>query len=185
MIIYLTENLTNEKLYIGQTVRDDNTYLGSGLLIQRAIDKYGRENFKRVILIECSSQEELNEQEIFWIQTLNTLQPNGYNLELGGNGKGKVSKETLKKMSNAKIGKFKSEETKKKMKQHKKTNQHKKRISESNLDWWKNNKNSDLVEKRNKKVSEACKGRIPWNKNKKIPHKIGCKCPFCISKRNS
>ena len=41
-IIYKTLNLINLKLYIGQhkTSADDG-YLGSGLLITRAINKYG------------------------------------------------------------------------------------------------------------------------------------------------
>jgi len=86
MIIYLTTNLINGKQYVGQSSINDNNYLGSGLLIQKAINKYNRKNFRKIVLVECSSQEELDEQEIFWIEALDTLQPNGYNISLGGNG---------------------------------------------------------------------------------------------------
>ena len=49
--IYLTTNLINNKKYIGMQhgeLNDD--YLGSGNSITEAIKKYGKENFKRIIL---------------------------------------------------------------------------------------------------------------------------------------
>ncbi len=115
MLIYLTENLVNGKLYIGQTNENRSTYLGSGLLILKAITKYGKKNFKKTILVKCSLQEELDEQEIFWIDRLNTLVPNGYNIGLGGNGKGKTSDETKKRISESEFGKRVSIESKEKM----------------------------------------------------------------------
>jgi len=61
MIIYLTVNLINNKFYIGQTITQDRNYLGSGILITKAIKKYGRDNFKRIILRQCSSQVIVNQ----------------------------------------------------------------------------------------------------------------------------
>jgi len=116
MIIYLTTNLISGKQYVGQTNTNNKYYLGSGSILQNAIKKYGRKNFKRETLIECSSQEELDKQESFWIQALNTLQPNGYNIELGGNGTGKLSEQQIEKLKNALTGKSFSEEHKKKLK---------------------------------------------------------------------
>lgn len=53
-VIYLTENLGNGKIYIGSDTKNqghgDPEYLGSGILIVKSIEKYGRENFKKTIL---------------------------------------------------------------------------------------------------------------------------------------
>ncbi len=88
--IFLTTNPFNGKQYVGQTVRDllgeAKQYKGSGILISRALDKYGRQNFTRILLCECSSQQELDAMETYWIIRLNTLHPNGYNITSGGFG---------------------------------------------------------------------------------------------------
>jgi len=155
MFVYSTTNQLNDKQYIGQTTKEtDVEYLGSGLLIMKAIKKYGKGNFKRQILSRCSSQEELNEQEAFWIGALNSLQPDGYNLALGGDGPGRCSKETKRKMSEGRKGIIYSEETKRK-------------ISESlkgNIPW---NKGIPHTEESKRKMSESSKGNIPWNKGNK------------------
>lgn len=85
--IYLTTNLINGKKYIGQHKgKANDNYLGSGKLIQQAIKKYGKENFKKEILEFCSSQEETNEKEKFYIQSYNAVEDeNFYNILEGGN----------------------------------------------------------------------------------------------------
>ena len=64
MIIYKTINLITGKIYIGQTTKNDPKYFGSGIWIKKAIKKYGKENFIREVLCECSSQDELNGMEL-------------------------------------------------------------------------------------------------------------------------
>lgn len=85
MVIYKTINLANGKFYVGKDSRNLDSYLGSGILLQRAINKYGIENFKKEILEECSSLDELAEREIYWIKKLNAIKE-GYNIAEGGNG---------------------------------------------------------------------------------------------------
>lgn len=104
--IYKTTNLSNGKIYVGKTIREDETYLGSGLKVVAAIEKYGRENFIREIIDECP-EEELNEREIFWINTYNSVDDEvGYNISVGGTGGNhywsSLSDEE-KKLHNAKI----------------------------------------------------------------------------------
>ena len=88
--IYRTTNLINGKFYIGKhvTKRIDDGYLGSGVALKAAIKKYGRENFKREILLECCSPEELNEQEKSIVTKDFVASPSTYNLTVGGSGGG-------------------------------------------------------------------------------------------------
>ena len=125
MVVYKTTNLINGKIYIGQDSNNNPYYLGSGKLIIKALKAYGRENFKKEILCECLSREELNEKEIFWIKKLNSIDRTiGYNIALGGSGecgytpKGRIFTEEWKaKISKAKLGHKTSEETKEKLRQ--------------------------------------------------------------------
>lgn len=88
--IYCTTNLVNGKKYIGQHKycgRIDKYYLGSGVALNNAIKKYGRENFKREIICECKSLEELNNKEIYYINLLDAVNDSKYyNIDSGGNG---------------------------------------------------------------------------------------------------
>lgn len=64
-LVYKITNLINGKFYIGahKTKNKDDGYMGSGVLITRAIEKYGIENFKKEILFECSSIDEMYKKE--------------------------------------------------------------------------------------------------------------------------
>lgn len=85
MVIYKTTNLINGKFYVGKDQKNNPDYLGSGLVLNRAIIKHGRENFKKEILEHCDSKDELSNREIYWIETLSAI-TNGYNIALGGSG---------------------------------------------------------------------------------------------------
>ncbi|CAG7579897.1 MAG: endodeoxyribonuclease [uncultured marine phage] len=85
MVIYKTTNLKNGKFYIGKDERNHPDYYGSGLLLNRAIEKYGKENFVKEILEECFTRDELNNREIYWIDELNAIK-DGYNIAIGGSG---------------------------------------------------------------------------------------------------
>ena len=85
MIIYKTTNLINNKFYIGKDAKNNKSYLGSGKVLKQAIQKYGKENFKKEILEVCTDLNHLDEREIYWIDKYNALEV-GYNLTEGGTG---------------------------------------------------------------------------------------------------
>ena len=121
--IYETTNLINGKKYIGQKKAENflgNKYLGSGILILRAINKYGKENFQVKFIEECNSKEELNKREIYWINYYNAVENNNYyNKSIGGTcvmTNRKHSEETKRKISNSEKGKIVSDSSKLKMK---------------------------------------------------------------------
>lgn len=102
--IYIATNLKNGKQYVGQTTRtlqrriyEHKTYDKSGIL-HKAIQKYDNKNFKW-IFFSCP-EEDLDWTETFLLKELNTLSPNGYNLETGGNKNKHLSEETKGKLRN-------------------------------------------------------------------------------------
>ena len=87
-LVYKTTNLVNGKIYIGKHETDnlDDGYIGSGNLLKRAIEKYGHENFKREILFECSSKEEMDAKEAELVNEDFLKRKDVYNIKLGGEG---------------------------------------------------------------------------------------------------
>lgn len=83
--IYLTTNLVNGKQYIGQHHGElTDQYFGSGVLISKAIKKYGKDNFKKEILEICNSIN-VDQKEKEYIQKFNAVQDdNFYNISIGG-----------------------------------------------------------------------------------------------------
>jgi group I intron endonuclease len=85
MIIYKTTNIINGKYYVGKDINNSESYLGSGVLLKRAIKKYGKENFIKEVLEHCKTLDILEEREKFWIKELDSIKL-GYNLTEGGTG---------------------------------------------------------------------------------------------------
>ena len=85
--IYKITNLVNNKVYIGQHYGYvDDSYMGSGVLIIKAIKKYGKENFKKEIVEVCNTIEEINLKENYYIKYYKSYAPTGYNIATGGEG---------------------------------------------------------------------------------------------------
>lgn len=86
--IYQTTNKLNGKYYIGkhETYNLNDGYVGSGLLLHKAINKYGIENFERTILFFVNDIDSLNfaEKETVTEEIVND--PMSYNLKVGGDG---------------------------------------------------------------------------------------------------
>lgn len=89
--IYLTTNLLNGKIYVGmhrvKNDRKDDAYIGSGVALKRAIEKYGLSNFSNIVLEWCKDENELVTQEKYWIQKLDIKESVVLNiLHLGSSG---------------------------------------------------------------------------------------------------
>lgn len=158
--IYKIINDINSKEYVGQTYKSIEERLEKHfkdscwgkrkyMPILMAIQKYGKEHFRIVLLEELSenlTQEEVDNKEIEWGLKLNTLSPNGYNLKLG-NSNGILSEETKKKIGNIHRGKVVSEETRKKIAKsntgRKRPQFEKDKISKNNAKFWLGKKRSE------------------------------------------
>lgn len=90
---YKTTNIINSKYYYGvhSTNNISDGYLGSGLLIKKAIRKYGKGNFKKEILKTFNNRSDLMLYEKSIITEDVIIDKNSYNLSLGGYGGGYTS----------------------------------------------------------------------------------------------
>lgn len=89
--VYETTCHITGKKYIGMHRWDkdaiDESYLGSGIYLKRAVKKYGRENFSVKILEWCETRDELSEREAYYISKYKAPISNDYyNIEDGGLG---------------------------------------------------------------------------------------------------
>jgi group I intron endonuclease len=154
--VYEIKSLIDGKKYIGfssKTPAASLNYYGSGDLINRAIKKYGKENFQKTILQEFDKEKDAREYEEFLIETYDAVNnPNYYNLTKGGFG-GFSEK--------AKINQ-RSEETRRK-------------ISESN-------KNRVVSTQTKELLSKKLKGIKPWNTG--IPRSDETKQKLSIALKN-
>ena len=112
--IYITTNLVNGKKYLGQRKYSKGweSYLGSGVAFKKALKKYGKENFKREIIVEAETAEELNQfEKELSIKYDVVNSDNWYNLCYGGGATtGYVfSEESKRKMSEKAKGRYSGE----------------------------------------------------------------------------
>lgn len=111
-LIYILKHKINNKYYVGQTTNavDDrikghkcdakrsNSYFGN------ALNKYGVDSFNIYKYIVPNELLDMYERHL--INKLNTLKPNGYNLESGGHKNKKHSEETKLKIGKNRKGKY-------------------------------------------------------------------------------
>ena len=154
--VYIIRNLVNNKVYIGQskscTIRwrshrselkgnyHSNTYL------QASYNKYGLEAFEYSILEPCSS-DVIDERERYWIKFYDSTNRDfGYNRESGGHKNKKHS-----------------EESKQKMKEASKNENHYPPPSRKGIKW---------SEEHKKRVSELLKGKPQKKRSEETKQKI-------------
>ncbi|MBX9656767.1 GIY-YIG nuclease family protein [bacterium] len=84
--VYRITNLLNDKYYVGKhkTTNPNDAYYGSGRAIKKAIAKYGKQNFRKEVLLitECETEAFEFERQM----TANFNSRDTYNLRLGGPG---------------------------------------------------------------------------------------------------
>ena len=183
--IYRITNLVNGKTYIGQHKykKLDDSYMGSGVVLRQAYNKYGIKNFKKEILVfNISKKEHANTLEKTFITSEREKvgKENCYNITDGGDGgnggnnKGKTAWNKGKKMSEEFCRKN-SESHKGQIAWNKgitMTEEQKKKLSEANKGKPGPNIGKHWSEETRRKSSESHKGQIAWNKGKKMPEEF-------------
>lgn len=154
--IYKTTNTVNNKIYIGkhQTENINDSYLGSGVSLEMAVKKYGKESFVKEILYVFDNEEEMNSKEKELVTEEFIKRKDNYNKSLGGEGgsnfKGKKhTDETKQKLSEIAKKRIYSEETRNK-------------ISEGN-------RKRVISEETKLKLSEKAKSRF-WDEESRKKH---------------
>ena len=134
--VYITTCIVNNKKYLGQRKYSPGWqgYLGSGVAFLNAVDKYGKENFRREIVCEADTAEELNKLEYELSIKYDVVNSDDwYNLCYGGystNGF-KFSDESKKVMSEKKKGVYDGSKNPMYGVHRKLTEDHKRKISEN------------------------------------------------------
>jgi len=114
MYLYKITNRLTGEYYIGQTINSPDyrfrkhrelSVRGGGYHLHNAMRRYGVDSFDMDVILECQTQEELNEQEIEFIEKLKPV----YNICPGGTIR--LSNESVEKMRQKMIGKKQSDET--------------------------------------------------------------------------
>jgi len=129
--IYKITNTINNKSYFGLTSNPEKRFIqhytesynksqpSYNTIFHRAIRKHGWHNFTKEIIYQSYYENHIKESEEYFIREHNTHYRFGfgYNMTYGGEGtKGIFRNKTVRKnMSNAQLGKKKSQETKNKL----------------------------------------------------------------------
>jgi group I intron endonuclease len=152
LCIYKITNAQNGKVYVGKTevalimrIRRHccEVRKGTNRYLYDAIRHYGWDTFAVKVIEVCTTKEELDEREIFWITVLKSKDKRfGYNMTEGGDGGG-FTPEALKKSADLRRGKPISDEVKKK-------------ISDGNR-----GKTNLISEETKRKISKTLVGRMP------------------------
>jgi len=157
--VYLVSNKLNGKQYVGQTI-NPHLPLGHGRIMKSAYKLHGKDNFTyEPICKEIGNRATLNAIERFWISVLDTIVPNGYNIELGGSNGSTWTEERRRKHSLALTG----------------------RIHRRPLGSKSGAKGKKWSEETKRKISEALKGRLCPTKG--IPHSEETKAKMSASQK--
>lgn len=173
-IIYMFTNKVNGMKYVGQTIRERARYRAHinrcESFIDRAITKYGIENFEYDVLHRCNGTREnvigeLNFFEKKYIKKYDCICPNGYNMTSGGDNPTLLSEESRKRISESHKGivpwnKGLSKETNERLKEL--SDKSKGRVSPL-----KGRKLGQFSEEHKRKLSESALNRKPMSEETK------------------
>lgn len=192
--IYCITNKINGKTYIGQhkTNNLNDRYMGSGIILHQAFEKYGIKNFSKSILAITETKESVNILEKFFIALYRSESKAEYNMADGGDGgnvlansseekiklwklrlgeksKGHtLSKEARERISMARKKYVFSEETRRKIGEASR-NRHPSEETKLKISLaQKGKKKKPMSEKGKENIRLAHLGQIPWNKGKSL-----------------
>jgi len=153
---YKITNLVNGKYYYGihstyKNIKEDY-YFGSGSALQKAIKKYGKENFIKEIIADYQTRKEASDHEARIVTFELVKLRECYNCKTGGDNEFTMSEESRQMLKKSHTGKVLSIE-------------HKRRISESN-------KGKPKSDEARKKISSAKSGT-----SNPMYGKTGTSCP--------
>jgi group I intron endonuclease len=163
--IYLITNTLNGKQYVGQSLGVKKRFFRhrraarlklkrEAFYLHNAISKHGEDNFKFEVILYATDPDYLNLMEQKVIAGFNTIAPNGYNLDSGGNVNRTMSDVTRQKLCGRtpwNKGMPKSEEAKRKQ-------------SLAMMGKPSPQKGKPRTAEEKAKQSVAMKGRVAWNK---------------------
>jgi len=197
MVIYRAVNKINWMGYIGQTIlsleerMDYHYYEKRNLYFHNALRYYGFDNFFWYIICYCSSKQEMDEKEKYYIKYFESKFPNGYNLTDGGEGNfgWHPTEEAKQKNREAHLGKPSGKKGKKQPATSGENNPAKRpdvrakisakrsgqKLGPPSEEARENLRKALIGKKRppfseewKKNLSKARAGKIPWNKGKKL-----------------
>jgi group I intron endonuclease len=175
IVIYIIKNKINDKVYVGQTCKPIDTRFsqhkyysetnqGKCIKLERAINKYGSENFYIELLDSSEDQDVANELEKYYIKQYDCID-NGYNIKEGG-ANGALPQSVKDKISVAQLGaknhmygKHLSDETKQKISD---------KVSGENHPLY----GKQHSEETKRLIGESSKGRENFWKGKELPLEI-------------
>lgn len=172
---YFVINLVTRKGYFGVHSTNDieDDYLGSGVLITRAVRKYGKENFIKTIVSVYSTKEEAYAEEVRVVTKEYVRYEGSYNLNPGGKGGLLLEGERLETFREMARGRRHTQETKDLLREIKSTFRHtedaKSRISESLMGRAVTEDTREKIGLANSGEKNGMYGKLPSN-SKKVLH---------------
>jgi hypothetical protein len=108
--VYKITNTRNNRFYIGKhsTLNLNDGYMGSGVALKQAQQQVGMKHFKKEILADCKSEEQMNEYERIYISSsMSNYSRKCYNKVKGGGGHKKDPMKIRFSMDDIKEGRVK------------------------------------------------------------------------------
>lgn len=173
--IYEIKNSINDKTYIGQHKTNNlrDSYMGSGILLHRAYEKHGLQNFTKTILAVAGIKEVADILEKVYIQLYREQGKAEYNIADGGQG-GDLGHEINVKRGKLLKGKVAwnkgipcSNEVKEKLRKVQLGSKHKKFSEEAKMKISQSHKGKKLTDEVKQRMSESHKGHFVSDEQKK------------------
>ena len=160
------------KCPINKTLENDN-YMGSGSRLQLAKEKYGIENFSKEIIAVCHQKEIIDILEINYIELYRSIGKAEYNIAKGGNSgdfcyfSEESKRKKIESMKRFYKNKIWTEEEKERFR-YWKGKHHTLEQIRKNSESHKGLNKYPKSEEHKRKISESLKGNIPGNKGMKM-----------------